>query len=281
VRRNTPTGETLAVARFAAGAGDQAIERNSYQEVTVPLEGAQAVSGIQTLYLVATGPSASTDQPPAVLSLHTAYFHDSPTAATARKSRREKAQRWQEQQAELAGQTTTRPFVRNWTMEDLAGDLDQLDRGRSFENGQQLFKDASCAACHRMGGNGSRFGPDLTDVRRRLAEKPDPRIALLKEIVDPSAVIDPKFQIHVIATSDGRLVVGIIVAEDDETIQLSASPLQPANHSIRRSEIEHDDVTKTSLMPTGLLTTLTKQEILDLLAYLESGDDANRPALGN
>ena len=31
-------------------------------------------------------------------------------------------------------------------------------------------------------------------------------------------------------------------------------------------------------MPVGLLSTLTREEILDLLAYVEAGGDPKRPA---
>jgi hypothetical protein len=40
---------------------------------------------------------------------------------------------------------------------------------------------------------------------------------------------------------------------------------------VKRSEVEESQVSKTSMMPEGLLDTLTKEEILDLMAYLKSG----------
>jgi glucose/arabinose dehydrogenase/HEAT repeat protein/uncharacterized cupredoxin-like copper-binding protein len=69
------------------------------------------------------------------------------------------------------GELNARPFVRNWTIDDLVPFLDQLDRGRSFENGKKLFTAASCVQCHTVGKEGAKIGPDLNELPKKLAEK--------------------------------------------------------------------------------------------------------------
>src|SRR5207244_13637470 len=104
-----------------------------------------------------------------------------------------------------------RPFVRDWTVADLVPSLADVDRGRSFARGRDLFKAASCSSCHKVGREGGSLGPDLTEVARRLAKQPSPRVALLREVLEPSKVIDDKYRTHIVVTDDGQQRAGIII----------------------------------------------------------------------
>jgi hypothetical protein len=61
------------------------------------------------------------------------------------------------------------------------------------------------------------------------------------------------------------------VAEDDEKVLIRPSMLVPDTQEIRKAEIRSRELSKISPMPPGLLDMLGKEEILDLLAYFESG----------
>ena len=175
----------------------------------------------------------------------------------------------------------TRPFVRKWQPRDLTASLAQLDSGRSFENGKNLFKTIACASCHQVKGEGGKIGPDLTDLTKKFADGKMDRMKLLIEVLQPSKVIDKKFQTQIIVTDVGKLYSGVVVYEDAKVIRLMANPLEK---NVKPQEIEKDSIderttSKISLMPEGLLNTLTRQDILNLLSYLENGGDPNHKAL--
>ena len=99
-----------------------------------------------------------------------------------------------------------------------------------------------------------------------------PREALLVELLEPSKVTDEKYRTHVLTLDSGRQLAGVIVSQTPEAVRIAANPAKPDEISeIPRGRIEEMRVTDVSMMPTGLLDTLKKEEILDLLAYLESG----------
>ncbi|MGQ0634543.1 MAG: PQQ-dependent sugar dehydrogenase [Planctomycetaceae bacterium] len=172
-----------------------------------------------------------------------------------------------------------RSFVKEWKLPDLLPLLEQPQRGRSFAAGESLFRALSCAGCHRMQGKGGQLGPELTDARSRLSKFGDPRAELLREMAEPSHRIDEKFRSQVLQLADGRPLAGIVVGADDHSLRIAADPARPDDiREVPLSEIEERRESPVSLMPAGLLNTLKAEEILDLLAYVESGGDAQYAA---
>jgi putative heme-binding domain-containing protein len=165
--------------------------------------------------------------------------------------------------------------VRDWKVEELASSLDELNQGRSFSNGQKVFEAASCKACHPVRGHGANLGPDLNEMSQKIRDGKMNRLALLTELVQPSKTIDEKYRTQIISTLQGKLVSGVVVHEDDKVVRLLSNPLDEGEKSkeVAKAEIDERVESKTSLMPLGLLNALTKEDILDLLAYLESGGD--------
>lgn len=170
-----------------------------------------------------------------------------------------------------------RPFVHRWVVDDLAAELDSLDRGRSFERGRALFTIAACVQCHKVRGQGGDFGPDLDPLPARLAVGTLSRTDLLREVLEPSRLIDPKYRPVLIETRDGGLVTGIVVTRDPQVVRVRSGPHAAPQDVPVRSIVEEAE-SKVSLMPEGLLVTLSKEEILDLLAYVMSGGDPGHPA---
>ena len=155
-------------------------------------------------------------------------------------------------------------FVREWTVEDLVNDLGQLDVGRSMTRGEELFTTASCSACHRIGDVGGLIGPDLTDVASRLDAT-----AMLTEIISPSTIINEAYQMWRIELNVFDVLCGLISSEDSESIRVMASPLDESGGvEVARDEIETMVAADVSTMPMGLLNFFTREDILDLLAYL-------------
>jgi putative heme-binding domain-containing protein len=157
--------------------------------------------------------------------------------------------------------------------------LGQADRGRSFERGKQLFHALSCAGCHRLGDAQGAVGPDLTKLQERLAVRKATRADLLRDLIEPSRVVDEKYRTLLVQTSDGRQLAGVVVGQDARVLRLAANPAQPNEVTeIPLSDIEASQPSPVSMMPLGLLDTLAKEEILDLLAYVESQADPRAAA---
>ena len=168
----------------------------------------------------------------------------------------------------------TRAFVKAWTVADLAGDLNRLDLGRNTERGKAIFQSLACVQCHKVGGEGNgEVGPDMVELRKKLeAGKADPAY-VLTSMIEPSKNIDEKYQTLILALTSGETVTGVAVAKDDKKLRISSNPLAPGgavSRDIPVGEIEEQLISKISAMPEGLLNTLDKEEILDLLGYILS-----------
>ena len=158
--------------------------------------------------------------------------------------------------------------VKPWKMEDLAPVLDRVSRGRSFDAGRQAFAGTQCVLCHRMGQTGGLVGPDLTAVSSRFNRRD-----LLDSIINPSHVIDEKFRNITFTLKNGTSVTGTIEREDEKTVAVRISQLVPSTTAISKADVKSREASPVSPMPPGLINVLTQNQILDLLAYLESGGD--------
>jgi putative heme-binding domain-containing protein len=173
-----------------------------------------------------------------------------------------------------------RPFVRKWTVEELVPELHHLAHGRSFERGKALFTAATCVKCHKMAGQGGDVGPELAEVKKKIADKKHTPESVLREMIEPSKVIDPKFKTYIIETKQGAVVAGLIVGETGDAIKIRSSP-DAEPREVPLSDIDERIESKLSLMPEGLLVTLSKEEILDLLAYVLAAGDSHDGAYGD
>jgi putative heme-binding domain-containing protein len=162
---------------------------------------------------------------------------------------------------------SNRKFVQSWTLNDIQDELDAGMRGRTPDIGKRLFAEASCAGCHKISGEGGVIGPELTDVVSRW--KGD-RVGVLREILDPSHKVDEKYVMQKILTVDGQTVTGILVAETDDQVSLMSSPEAKEPFVIAQDDIEAMVPSSISMMPKALLDQYTKDEIFELMAYLES-----------
>lgn len=183
-----------------------------------------------------------------------------------------------EQRTELAGvigevpapvvapPSPNRKFVRAWKMNDLLPDLEQVAAGRSFARGQQALIDAQCLACHHFGNEGGSIGPDLTGVAGRFGRR-----ELLESLLEPSKVIGFQYENTVITKEGGDDVVGKLVDEDETKVVLVINPLTQDRTEVLKKDLARRSLSTVSTMPEGLVNILTREEILDLLALLESG----------
>jgi putative heme-binding domain-containing protein len=157
-------------------------------------------------------------------------------------------------------------LVKAWAAADLLPRLDRVSHGRSFAGGRLAFAAAQCIACHRMGSIGNDFGPDLTAVGSRFSRRD-----ILDSILDPSRVIDDKYRNTVFELKGGVTAIGTVDHEEETKILIRTSPLSAQTTALNKADIVHREPSTISPMPPGLLNVLTENQILDLLAFLESG----------
>lgn len=168
---------------------------------------------------------------------------------------------------------SNRSFVQAWTMEDFAGAFDTDLRGRSPSIGEKIFNEASCVGCHKINEVGGAVGPELTDVYTKW--KSD-HVGILREILVPSHKIDSKYSMQTILTADGQTLSGIVVSENDDTLALLTNPEAKEPIIILQDDIEFIKRSATSMMPKALMDQYTKDEILELMAYLKSVAEAKK-----
>ncbi len=126
--------------------------------------------------------------------------------------------------------------------------------------GKALFA-KHCATCHKLFGEGNEVGPDLTGVAR------DDLTALLANIVDPGAVIRAPFLQYAVVTRGGRVVAGLLVAQDNAAVTMVDA--QGKRTTVPRAEIEELRELPTSIMPEDLMKPLDPQAIRDFFRYLQ------------
>ena len=155
-------------------------------------------------------------------------------------------------------------FVKAWTTADFAaGDLDPKNRDRA--KGRRAAAASMCLVCHRLGDEGGQIGPDLSHVGARFDAH-----TLLQSIIEPSAVISPKYRSITYQLADGSTVSGLAAGVGGTKLRIETNPLTHDTIEIERAAIVSAKPSEVSPMPTGLINTLTREQILDLLAYLQS-----------
>ncbi|HND53616.1 MAG TPA: hypothetical protein PLV92_14505, partial [Pirellulaceae bacterium] len=146
----------------------------------------------------------------------------------------------------IADALKSRPFVRDWKLDDLIGALDDTVRKPDTSRGRAAYEAAQCHRCHRFGATGSPVGPDLTQVGRRFGRRD-----LLISILYPSHVIDEKYRVVSITTQDGRVLTGQVTASTDKAVTLLPDLLQPEKAvTIEKSQIETTTPVLVSPMPS-------------------------------
>jgi putative heme-binding domain-containing protein len=139
-----------------------------------------------------------------------------------------------------------------------------VNRWGNTGRGKAIYLDAKkggCAVCHRLEGVGGAVGPDLTKVYETLSfEK------RVESILEPSKEIKEGFGTFKVATTDGRVISGLLLADTPEGVTLKDSEGREVR--IPAKEIDEKGPDTTSLMPEGVVGHLSLGELADLLSFL-------------
>ena len=133
--------------------------------------------------------------------------------------------------------------------------------------GEALFME-KCASCHKLFFKGGKIGPELTAYQR------DNLGTMLISIVHPNAEIREGFQYLSVTTHDGRSLSGFLVERDAQILVLRG--LEGEDITVRQADVRLLTPLGRSLMPEGLLTGMTPQQLRDLFAYLRISQPISR-----
>ncbi|NNE90584.1 MAG: c-type cytochrome, partial [Verrucomicrobiales bacterium] len=145
--------------------------------------------------------------------------------------------------------------IKKWQDQLLPDVLAKADLKNGHAKYQQL-----CLACHNLNGEVGTIGPDLTGANR------GDLYYLLENIIDPSATLPADFRLTVITKKDGSVVSGNVKSENEYSVTLLTLTDEQV---IQLDDIQKRQVQQQSLMPEGLLATLSEEDVRDLIAYLQ------------
>ena len=134
--------------------------------------------------------------------------------------------------------------------------------------GRRIFfhpRMAMCATCHRHSGRGNVVGPDLSLIARQSDLK-----GTLQSILEPNREVAPQFFPTLLKLADGGEFIGIMLRSSSVEVYRDITGKE---RTFKKTEILERTELKTSLMPPGLVATLTDEELRDLLAFVR-GDSA-------
>ena len=129
--------------------------------------------------------------------------------------------------------------------------------------GKVIFEGkGACLGCHRVKGNGSRLGPELTDIGelRRAIE-------IERSILDPDAEILPQYRSFRVVNQDGVTVTGRLLNQDTFSVQLFDDKERLLSFS--KSNLKEYAFIDKSPMPS-YQGKLSPKELADLVSYLVS-----------
>lgn len=141
--------------------------------------------------------------------------------------------------------------------------------GGDWERGRRIFfGKAACSTCHQFNGEGHAVGPDLSNtIHRDYA-------AVFRDIQDPSAAINPDAVAYKVDLKDGGSLVGVRVGETDGSLKFAVPGGQVI--TVEKANIAASNALEVSLMPPGLTSALSEQEVKDLMTFLFQARERDR-----
>ncbi len=129
------------------------------------------------------------------------------------------------------------------------------------DSGKLLFT-KHCAICHRIGGEGSKIGPQLDGIGVRGLDR------LLEDLLDPNRNIDPAFRAVTLQLADGKSLSGLVLREEGQVVVLADA--YGKEHSIPKDQIEQRTTSQLSAMPANGADVMNETEFYALMKYLIS-----------
>jgi putative heme-binding domain-containing protein len=162
---------------------------------------------------------------------------------------------------------------KNYSVDDVLAIAEGGLKERNFEQGKAMFASTLCLACHHFKGDGGNVGPDLTGSGNRYTLRD-----LLENIIEPSKVVSDQYGSEQVELQDGSVIIGRVIVEENGKLFVMTSPLSPNDQvAIDSAKVKARSPYPVSMMPPGLINPLNADELLDLLAYIQSAGNPQDP----
>ena len=144
-----------------------------------------------------------------------------------------------------------------------------LTAGGDIGRGRNLFfeRKAACSSCHTIGVDGGHVGPDLTAVGSVRSG-----LDILEAVVFPNASFVPGHEVYRVETQK-NVYSGVRGESTEHALVLVSGPREQVR--IPRKDIVKMELSAVSLMPDGFDKDLSRQELTDLLAFLQAQKSRN------
>jgi putative heme-binding domain-containing protein len=125
--------------------------------------------------------------------------------------------------------------------------------------GAQVFS-KNCAACHQVGGQGAKIGPQLDGIGARGLDR------LLEDVLDPNRNVDQAFRLTTLELENGQVVSGLLLREEGEVLVLADA--QGKEVRVRKADVAQRSTSQMSPMPANFAEQVSQADFYNLLAYL-------------
>jgi putative heme-binding domain-containing protein len=147
-----------------------------------------------------------------------------------------------------------------------------LDKPGDAAAGRRLFFNPAgprCSTCHKYAGRGGIMGPELTEIGNSTS-----RERIINSILQPSQEIAPEYQAWVLTTADGKTHTGLRLPKGGDDGKEIYADAAGKTLTLLSTEIEERKVAGTSIMPDNLVSTLSIDDLRDLVTFLAGGNSA-------
>lgn len=127
--------------------------------------------------------------------------------------------------------------------------------------GRLVFERTGCTKCHTTVTQNTVLAPSLKGIA--TAQKID---YLIESVLYPSKVIKTGFESELVVTKAGKPLTGLVKEEGDFLRILNAD----GETKVAKKDVDERAVQKVSVMPDGQEKLISRQEFIDLIAYLQS-----------
>ncbi len=146
--------------------------------------------------------------------------------------------------------------------QDIAALVADIKKSGSPVEGEVIYRRAAlaCTACHAIGGAGGKVGPDMTTIGASA-----PLDYLVESLLVPNAKVKEGYHAIALSLKGGRAASGVFLRETPDAIILRDAA--GAESSVPKADITARE-NIGSIMPAGLLNTLTGREKAHVFAFL-------------
>lgn len=128
--------------------------------------------------------------------------------------------------------------------------------------GKEIYGNQGCFACHSISTSEVMKGPFMGQIGSIMN-----REQIAESILKPNASISQGFSTVKIETNDGSIHVGFVTAES--ATDLTIRNIAGIATELKIADIAEREELPTSMMPAGLVNSLSYEEFASLLAFLE------------